>query len=138
MIEVGEVRVSFPEVREWKAASYSPPLPDSADTFYTNENGSKIVLYLTPGNHDRLWTDMDEFARLESSSQWQQFLARDYVQFGDHRAIRGLVTLGPAVQVQYFFETGPATLLAVVCTFGHSELVSPSRFDFMFSGFHLE
>ena len=151
MIEVGQLKVSIPEVREWDATPYSSPPPagiDSADTFYTNENGSKVVFYLTPGNHDRLWDDMDVFARLESSSQWQQFFARDYVQFGQYRAIRVLVTLSSpdtaedgratCVAVEYFFEVNPTTLLVVVCTFGRSEPVSASRFDFLFSGFQIE
>ena len=143
MIEVGQLKVSIPEVQEWDATPYSSPPPagiDSADTFYTNENGSKVVFYLTPGNHDRLWADMEVFARLESSSQWQQFLARDYVQFGQYRAIRVLVTIGSpgTVQVQYFFEADPTTLLAVVCTFGRSEPVSAARFDVLFSGFQIE
>ena len=140
MIEIGQFRVTIPTVQEWESFPYSSPSPegiDSADTFYTNENGSKVVFYLTPGNHPRLWTDMDLFAKLESSSQWQQLLARDYVQLGRHRAIRVLSTIGPAVQVQYFFEADSATLLVAGYTFGSGEPVLASRFDSLFSGFQL-
>lgn len=151
MIDVGRFTVSIPEIREWDARPLSPPPPagiDMANTFYTNENGSKVVFYLTPGNHDRLWADMEGFARLESSSQWQQFLARDYTSFGEYRAIRVLVTLGgpdtaggggaTRVAAEYFFEVNPATLLVVVGTFGRSEPVSASRFDCLFSGFEID
>lgn len=141
MIEIGQFRVTIPAVQEWKSSPYSSPPPegiDSADTFYTNENGSKVVFYLTPGNHTRLWTDMDIFVKLESSSQWQQLLGRDYVQLGRYRAIRVLSTIGPAVQVQYFFEADPDTLLVAGCTFGGGDPVSESRFDSLFSGFQLD
>ena len=141
MIEIGQFRVTIPTVQEWESFPYSSPPPEgiaSADTFYTNANGSKVVFYLTPGNHTRLWTDMDLFAKLESSSLWQQLLARDYVQLGRYRAIRVLSTIGSAVQVQYFFEADPATLLVAGCTFGRGELVSASRFDSLFSGFQID
>ena len=141
MIEIGQFRITIPTVQEWDPSPYSSPLPeglDSSDTFYTNENGSKIVFYLTPGNHTRLWTDMDLFSKLESASQWQQFLSRDYVQFGQYRAIRVLSTIGPAVQVQYFFEADSTTFLVVGCTFGRGELISASRFDSLFSEFQLD
>ena len=158
MIEGGRFTVSIPEVREWDALPLSPPAPagiDMANTFYTNENGSKVVFYLTPGNHDRLWADMDEFARLESSSRWQQFLARDYIPVEQYRALRVLATLGGPANAEggregegeggratrvaeYFFEADPTTLLVVACTFGRCEPVSTSRFDFLFSGFHIE
>ena len=103
-MEVGQFKVTVPKVREWESSPYSSPPEgiDSADTFFTNGKGSRVVFYLTTGNHARLWTDMDFFAQLESSSQWQQFLAREYVQFGRYRAMRVLSTLGPVVQVQYF------------------------------------
>ncbi len=139
-MEVGQFTVTAPKVQEWDSAPYSSPPEgiDSANTFFTNENGSKVVFYLTGGNHARLWTDMERFAQLESSAQWQQIFARDYVQFGRYRAMRVFSTLGPLVQVQYFFEADPTTLLVVGCTFGPGESVSPSRFDSLFSGFQLD
>jgi len=139
-MEVGPFKVTAPKVQEWDSAPYSSPLEgiDSASNFFTNEHGSKIVFYLTGGNHARLWTDMDRFSQLESSAQWQQIVARDYVQFGRYRAMRVFSTLGPLVQVQYFFEADPRTLLVVGCTFGPGESVSPSRFDSLFSGFQLD
>lgn len=139
-MEVGQFNVTIPKVQEWDSAPYSSP-PEgivSADTFYTNENGSRVVFYLTGGNHARLWADMDRFAQLESSAQWQQIFAREYVQFGRHRAMRVFSTLGPLVQVQYFFEADLTTLLVVGCTFGPAESVSASRFDSLFSGFQLD
>ena len=138
-IEIRQFRVTIPTIQEWKPSPCSSPPEgiDVADTFYTNENGSKVVFYLTPGTHPRLWTDMDSFVKLESSSQWQQLLGREYVQLGLYRAIRVLSTLGPAVQVQYFFEADPATLFVVGCTFGEGDPVSESRFDSLFSGFQL-
>ena len=119
----------------------SAPLPEtpSTDNFYTNANGSQVVFYLTPGNHDRMWGDIDLFSKCESSSQWQQFLSRAYVQFGQYRALRVFTTTGIDIfQAQYFFEADTTTLIAAVCTFGNDESVSETLFDDLFSGFHIE
>jgi len=143
-MEIGHFKIRVPKLLEWNAVPYSNlslPLNDliSTDNFYTNENESRVVLYLTPGNHDRMWTDMDLFAKCESTPEWQQFLSRAYVQCGQHRALRVLTTTGPDIsQAQYFFEADSTTLLAVVCTFGNSESVSESLFDDLFVGFHIE
>ena len=139
-MEVGPFKVTAPKVQEWDSAPYSSPLEgiDSASNFFTNEHGSKVVFYLTGGNHARLWTDMDHFSQLESSAQWQQIVAQDYVHFGRYRAMRVFSTLGPLVQVQYFFEADRSTLLVVGSTFGPGESVSPSRFDPLFSEFQLD
>jgi hypothetical protein len=139
-MEVGPFKVAAPKVQaEWDSAPYasSPEGVVSADTFFTNENGSRIVFYLTGGDHARLWADMDRFVRLASSALWQQVLAREYVSFGRHRALRVFSTLGPLVQVQYFFEAASATLLVVGCTFGPAEAVSALRFDSLLAGFDL-
>ena len=143
-MEIGQFKIRIPKLLEWNAVPHSNlslPLNDlvSADNFYTNENGSRAVLYLTPGSHDRMWTDMDLFAKCESSQKWQQFLSRSYVQYGQYRALRVLTTTEPDIfQIQYFFEADSTTLLAVVCTFGNDESVSETLFDYLFDGFHVE
>jgi len=109
-MEIGQFKIIVPKIQEWKSSSYcysSAPLPEtpSANNFYTNENGSQVVFYLTPGNHDRMWADIDLFSKCESSSQWQQFLSRAYVQFGQYRALRVFTTTGPDIfQAQYFLK----------------------------------
>ncbi len=145
-MEIGQFKVTIPKIQEWNSTPYSnsnssAPLPEtpSTDNFYTNGNGSQVVFYLTPGNHDRMWADIDLFSKCESSSQWQQFLSRAYVQFGQYRALRVFTTTGPDIfQAQYFFEVDTTTLLAAVCTFGNDESVSETMFDDLFSGFHIE
>ncbi len=141
-MEIGPFKVTVPKIQEFDSTPYSNstfPETPSADHLYTNENGSQVVFYLTPGDHDRMWADIDLFAKCESSSQWQQILSRAYVQFGQYRALRVFTTTGIDIfQAQYFFEADTTTLIAAVCTFGNDESVSETLFDDLFSGFHIE
>ena len=143
-MKIGQFKVTVPKIREWDSTPYSNssasfPENPSADNFYTNEKGSQVVFYLTPGTHDSMWADIDLFTKCESSSQWQRIISRAYVQVGQYRALRVFTATGPDVfQAQYFFETDTSTLIAAVCTFGNGESVSETLFDDLFVGFRVD
>ena len=138
-MEIGPFKVTFdPSGWEKRHLPGGPEGIDAADTFFTNDSGSRIVFYLTGGSHSQMEEDIGKFSRTGSAALWQTILARDYVYSDDRRSLRVFSTLGPLFQVQYFFEADARTLLVAACLFGPGETVSAEQFDDVLTGFEFQ